>query len=222
MRSDWLSSKQEHIRRRWQELGTSRVAVERQALDLDRAIDAWHDGDGITATLPEFLGLTAEEYATWVRDGVIPAHWQAPNIEDHMKGKRETVTTTSTANSLPVDEDGYIDLSHQRLDYQHLMKLIEERRLIDEAIAEYERRFKTPVAQTVGAIGFKIDGIRRATYRPDGPFQVAKFRQHSPHLVAAYTKTEPVFDLETFKQHNPELYNQWRSRSFRHVTGTKG
>jgi hypothetical protein len=35
---------------------------------LDELIDAWHDGDD-TMPLPEFLGVTSDEYKQWVETG---------------------------------------------------------------------------------------------------------------------------------------------------------
>jgi hypothetical protein len=42
---------------------------EEELLDL---IDRWHDDDCGECELYEFLGWTEEEYATWVKTGVIP------------------------------------------------------------------------------------------------------------------------------------------------------
>lgn len=33
--------------------------------DIDDFVDAWHESDG-SVTLPDFLGMTPDEYALWV------------------------------------------------------------------------------------------------------------------------------------------------------------
>jgi hypothetical protein len=38
------------------------------AEEIDDYIDTWHDGKGFGSSLHEYLGLTKEEYAAWVKD----------------------------------------------------------------------------------------------------------------------------------------------------------
>lgn len=40
--------------------------------DIHAAIAAWHDGEGEQVPLHEFLGLSWEEYSTWVEGGPLP------------------------------------------------------------------------------------------------------------------------------------------------------
>lgn len=34
--------------------------------EIDEYVDHWHDGGGFGTSLPQFLGMTFEEYALWV------------------------------------------------------------------------------------------------------------------------------------------------------------
>lgn len=44
------------------------LAGEAQLADIDDYVDAWHTADEEGPDLPEFLGMTFEEYAQWVGD----------------------------------------------------------------------------------------------------------------------------------------------------------
>lgn len=37
-----------------------------KAAEIDDLVERWHRGEGGTKTLPEFLGMSADEYARWL------------------------------------------------------------------------------------------------------------------------------------------------------------
>lgn len=63
-----------------------------------------------------------------------------------------------------------------------------------------------------------LNGAEVATNAVSGAFKVAKFREEHPAIYQAYLtkKTVDAFDEQAFKEHNPQLWNDFRSTSLRH------
>lgn len=50
---------------------------------IDDLVDEWHDTALGEASLPDYLGLTPEQYAEWLRDGVLPDGYEFPGRDGH-------------------------------------------------------------------------------------------------------------------------------------------
>lgn len=208
----WLTVRQSQVRRRWAQMQEPGKTVNHQ---LDDLIDEWHEAVEDGTPLHTHLGMSWEQYARWASGYGLPANWKPPT-------KEKNVTITAAAPPQET-EDVYADLSAMRLEYQHFQKLLDERRLIDEAIAAYQKKFTDAIQATPDAVGFSIDGVRRFAYKQNGTFPHAKFAAANPGIAAAYMTTVEVFDTAAFARHNPELYKQWRPRRFVAITAaTKG
>jgi hypothetical protein len=76
--------------------------------EIDDYIDAWHDGEG-TRSLPEFLGLTDEEYAIWVEQPealryILFAHkYRVPLAEALQNRHAEFIAAARTADHHDAD-----------------------------------------------------------------------------------------------------------------------
>lgn len=186
---------------------------------VEALIDEWHDDHEATDQLHERLGLSRDEYSEWVHGQGLPKGYRPPPLKE----KKLTNTATATATVAEpqrdprLDTDNYIDLSELRGDWQYLLELRRQRTLLDEAIKVYEAKFKTPVEAVTGAIGFKVDGLPAATWKKDGTFPVAQYVKANPHVFEAYKTVKEVFDVDTFKKHRPDEYNQWRASSLKYA-----
>jgi hypothetical protein len=91
-------------------------------------------------------------------------------------------------------------------------------RLKDEAakFEAYKKRFKELFGDSEEIY---LNGILVHTNRQTGKFENTWLKNDNPAMHAAYTreKVVRVFDEEALKTHNPELWQQYRSRSMRAV-----
>jgi hypothetical protein len=99
---------------------------------------------------------------------------------------------------------------------EHWVKMLD----LEEAAKEhkaYKERFKELAAD---ADEFVLDGEVVASNRIAGAFQPSQLKADLPHMYNAYLKDKVVkeFDEPTFKEHNPEMWNRFRSRSLRKTT----
>lgn len=186
---------------------------------IDDLIDEWHDDHGATDKLHERLGLSWADYGIWASGGGLPAGYTPPALKE-----KKLTDTPAPVTELPqrysanrLDGDGYLDLSDLRADWHYLLELCRQKVLIEEAIKAYEAKFKAPVEAVTGAIGFKVDGLPAATWKKDGTFPTAKYVAANPHVFEAYKTTKEVFDVDTFKKHRPDEYNQWRASSLKYA-----
>ena len=115
-----------------------------------------------------------------------------------------------------VDEHGFVELGHLERDWFFLQEMRNQLQTLQAAIEKCEAMFRAKVVEA-GATGFKINDIRKVTYKQDSTFPTAKYAAANPHVASVYTTTKQVFDLEAFKQDRPEEYKQWRGRSFKYV-----
>lgn len=78
----------------------------------------------------------------------------------------------------------------------------------------YRDRFKELAAD---ADEFVLDNEVVASNRVAGAFQATQLKADLPHLYNAYLTDQVVkhFDEAAFKEHNPEMWNRFRSRSLR-------
>jgi len=58
--------------------GTWRVIELEQAEQIDELVTRWHDGEGGGAGLHEWLGLSEEEYGTWLETSQLPVNYEVP------------------------------------------------------------------------------------------------------------------------------------------------
>jgi len=188
------------------------VEQELRQRQLERLIDQWHESPPHVGSLPAFLEITPEQYARWAAGHGLPADWTPP-------ATKETPMPLEAAVPAEKPDEIYADLSDMRLQYQHYEYLLEQHRLITEAIDQYKKKFQQAIEAVPGAVGFEVDGVKRYTYKPTGTFPHAKFAAAHPGIAAAYTKMVEKFDVETFAKLNPALYDQWRPRRFVAVTG---
>lgn len=231
MDTDRLAKIRRQVHRQWAALAKKKERVTLRPEDqMEHLIDAWHEDDDSTQQLWEYVGMTWGQYSRWVNGQGLPEGWVPPVYEIKKTAEGNPVTATglhdhiTTYDPRPaegVDKDGMIDLSHLRLDYDHLQELKRKRRLLDEAIKVYEDKFKEPVEAVTGAKGFKVDGLPRYRYEANGTFPHAKFAKENPHVAEVYQKTVKKFDVETFKKHQPLVYQQWLPRRFVEISETK-
>lgn len=91
-------------------------------------------------------------------------------------------------------------------------------RLKEEAakFEAYKKRFKELFGDSEEIY---LNGILVHTNRQSGKFESTWLKADNGAMYEAYTreKVVRVFDEETFKAHNPELWQRYRSRSMRAV-----
>lgn len=66
-----------------------------------------------------------------------------------------------------------------------------------------------------------LGGAQVAKYAHDGAFNATRFQAEMPHIAKQYTRWVPVerFDANAFGQDNPELYEQFRTRTLKMIKG---
>lgn len=64
-----------------------------------------------------------------------------------------------------------------------------------------------------------LGGAQVAKYAHDGAFNKTRFQAEMPHIAKQYTRWVPVerFDADAFGQDNPELYEQFRTRTLKMI-----
>lgn len=137
-------------------------------------------------------------------------------IEDRQQQIRQRwkemldVETVMEAPKL-VDKDGFINLDDMERDWLALQKLQEEAALLDVKIAKAKEALAARM-RTVGADGFTIGGVPRATFKANGTFASKAFREDHQAVFAAYQIPTTKLDMEALKRDKPELVKQYTPR----------
>lgn len=106
------------------------------------------------------------------------------------------------------------DLIEYRENWEELRLLKEN---YDLAKRQYERYLGRLKAKIGNADELVLNGQVVATHAISGAFNESKFRDEQGALYQAYVKPRLIdaFDADEFREHNPGLYEQYRSRSLR-------
>lgn len=150
------------------------------------------------------------------QQAAVRARWR--QMTETIEEEKETMMEK---NKFDVDEHGFVELGELERDWFFLQKMRSELQTLQAAIGKCETMFQQRVV-AAGATGFKINGVRKVTYKQDATFPVAKYTAENPHVASVYTTTKQVFDLETFKRDRPDEYARWRGRSFKYVQNGSG
>ncbi|MFB7596944.1 YqaJ viral recombinase family protein [Streptomyces sp. NPDC056160] len=99
------------------------------------------------------------------------------------------------------------------------MLLKQRRRELREEIAERDHELtevENQLRANAGAAEVATIGGRVAyTWRQNGQFAAARFREAQPQLAAEYTRLVPAVDTERLAQEHPETYRKYRARVLR-------
>ncbi|MEV7422825.1 lambda-exonuclease family protein [Streptomyces sp. NPDC091212] len=91
-------------------------------------------------------------------------------------------------------------------------ELKEQLAVVDEELTEVENQLRAQLADSeVGLIGGRI----AYTWRQNGQFTTARFREEQPELAAAYTHLVPAVDTERLAADHPHLFRTYRARVLR-------
>lgn len=127
---------------------------------------------------------------------------------------------SETIHTFEVDEDGFVELGHLERDWFFLTEMRRQAQELAAGIERAEEMFQRTML-AAGATGFKINGVRKVTYKQDATFPVKKYTEAHPAVAEAYMVMKPAFDLQKFKEHRPTEYEQWRGRSFKFIQQTR-
>jgi hypothetical protein len=120
-----------------------------------------------------------------------------------------------------LDDEGFVEFGDLEDKFFYLEEMRKQRAALDAAIDRAEVFFKAAMKQA-GATGFKINGVKKVSYKQDATFPVAKYVAANPHVAAVYTKMTPSFDIEAFKRDRHEEWLHWRGHSFKFIQPKNG
>lgn len=128
--------------------------------------------------------------------------------------RKKDMATTATKSPL-VDKDGYVNLDDMVADYQYLLKLEHQKKLIEEAIDVYKAKLGDRVKSVQGAIGAKIGGVSAFTCKQDATFRKKEFLADNPHIAEQHMTWVKQLNTETLQHVHPDLYAKYRGYSFK-------
>jgi predicted phage-related endonuclease len=95
---------------------------------------------------------------------------------------------------------------------QRRRELKEQIAVLDGKLTETENRMRALLGDAEVAT---VGGKPVITWRQNGQFAHARFREAQPELAAAYTRLAPAVDAERLAAEKPETYRQFRARVLR-------
>lgn len=105
------------------------------------------------------------------------------------------------------DPDEVNDLRREKL------ALREQAKQLNKRVTKLQNRQKTMLGDAEEAVTF--EGETLFSWRRNGNFASARFREEEPELAAKYSHLVEDIDIELIKKERPDLYERFRARVFR-------